>query len=98
MIEEWQKRAVRLDRNQRQSRVEKRMLGKNMVHLQGNAQPSRGFREGLYEGRRGQIVQRADSQNFRERAQNNWREQGLGRDLNAIDINRGKGGQDMLYI
>jgi len=56
MIEEWQKRAVRLDRNQRQSRAEKRMLGKNMVYPQKNAQPSRGFGEGLYEGREGQIV------------------------------------------
>ena len=30
-IEEWQERSVRLDRNQRQSRVEKRILGRNMV-------------------------------------------------------------------
>jgi len=33
MIEEWQKRAVRLDRNQRQSRAEEKMLGRNTVHL-----------------------------------------------------------------
>ena len=32
-IEEWQKRAVRLDRNQRQSRAEERILGRNTVHL-----------------------------------------------------------------
>jgi len=31
IIEEWQERSVRLNRNQRQSRVEKRMLGRNMV-------------------------------------------------------------------
>jgi len=36
IIEEWQERAVRLDRNQRQSRVEKRMLERNVVYLQGN--------------------------------------------------------------
>ena len=36
-IGEWQERAVRLDRNQRQSRVEERMLGRNAVHPGGNA-------------------------------------------------------------
>jgi len=30
-IGEWQKRVVRLDRNQRQSRMEERMLGRNTV-------------------------------------------------------------------
>ena len=42
-IGEWQERAVRLDRNQRQSRAEKRMLGRNAAHLGGNAQPRGGF-------------------------------------------------------
>ena len=32
-IEEWQERAVRLDRNQRQSRAEEKMLGRNTVYL-----------------------------------------------------------------
>jgi len=36
-IGEWQERAVRLDRNQRQSRVEERILGRNAVHPGGNA-------------------------------------------------------------
>jgi len=36
-IREWQERAVRLDRNQRQSRAEERMLGRNMAHPEGNA-------------------------------------------------------------
>ena len=31
MIEEWQKRAIRLDRNQRQNMVEEKMLGRNAV-------------------------------------------------------------------
>jgi len=53
-IGEWQKRAVRLDRNQRQSRTEERMLGRNAAHRGGNAQP----RGGSYEGRGGQIMQR----------------------------------------
>jgi len=35
-IGEWQERAVRLDRNQRQSRAEKRMLGRNAVCPGGN--------------------------------------------------------------
>ena len=42
-IGEWQKRAVRLDRNQRQSRIEERMLGRNAACPGGNAQP-RGVR------------------------------------------------------
>ena len=42
-IGEWQERAVRLDRNQRQSRAEERMLGRNAVHPGGNAQPRGGF-------------------------------------------------------
>jgi len=48
-IGEWQERAVRLDRNQRQSRVEERMLERNAVHPGENVQ-SRGG--GSY-GRRG---------------------------------------------
>jgi len=35
-IREWQKRTVRLDRNQRQSRMEERMLGRNTVCPEGN--------------------------------------------------------------
>jgi len=36
-IGEWQERAVRLDRNQRQSRAEQRMLGRNAAYPEGNA-------------------------------------------------------------
>jgi len=53
-IGEWQERAVRLDRNQRQSRAEERMLGRNAACLGGNAQP----KGGSYGGRGGQIIQR----------------------------------------
>ena len=42
-IGEWQERAVRLDRNQRQSRIEERTLGRNAACPGGNAQP-RGVR------------------------------------------------------
>jgi len=38
-IGEWQERAVRLDRNQRQSRVEERVVGRNTACPGGNAQP-----------------------------------------------------------
>ena len=54
-IGEWQERAVRLDRNQRQSRAEERVLGRNAVHLGENAQPREG---GSYGGREGQIMWR----------------------------------------
>ena len=70
-IEEWQERAVRLDRNQRQSRAKERILGRNAVHPQRNVQPRGGFSEELYKRREGQIVQRAEDQNFREKTQNN---------------------------
>jgi len=52
-IGEWQKRAVRLDRNQRQSRIEERMLERNAAYPGGNAQPREG---GSYGERRGQIM------------------------------------------
>jgi len=52
-IGEWQERAVRLDRNQRQSRIEERMLERSAVCPGGNAQPRGG---GSYGGRGGQIT------------------------------------------
>jgi len=52
-IGEWQERAVRLDRNQRQSRAEQRMLGRNVACPGRNAQPRGGYRRGSYEGRGG---------------------------------------------
>ena len=52
-IGEWQERAVRLDRNQRQSRAEERMLERNTACPGGNTQPRGG---GLYRGRGGQIT------------------------------------------
>jgi len=48
-IGEWQERAVRLDRNQKQSRAEKRILGRN-AQLRG------GYGGGSYEGRGRQIT------------------------------------------
>jgi len=54
-IGEWQERAVRLDRNQRQSRAEERVLGRNAARPGGNAQPRIG---GSYGGRGDQITWR----------------------------------------
>jgi len=55
-IEEWQERTVRLDKNQRQSRVEERMLERNAVCPGGNAQPRGDYGRGSYGGRGGQIM------------------------------------------
>jgi len=52
-IGKWQERAVRLNRNQRQSRTEERILGRNTVYPGGNVQPRGG---GLYGGRERQIT------------------------------------------
>ena len=51
---------VRLDRNQRQSRAEERILGRNVVCPKGNVQPrNRGYGGGSYKGKGGQITWRA---------------------------------------
>jgi len=52
-IGEWQERAIRLDRNQRQSRAEERMLGRNVACPGGNVQPRGGFGGRSYRGREG---------------------------------------------
>jgi len=97
-IEEWQERAVRLDKNQRQSRAEERMLGRNAARLGGNAQP----RGGLYGGRGGQIMQRWGDNGGEYRGGENTFNRGgnqLGprRDLNAMDVDRGRGGDKTCY-
>ena len=55
-IGEWQERAVRLDRNQRQSRAEERILGRNAAYPGGNVQPRGSFGGGSYGGKGGQIT------------------------------------------
>jgi len=52
-IREWQERVVRLDRNQRQSRAEEKVLGRNAACPGGNMQPRGGE---SYGGKRGQIT------------------------------------------
>jgi len=51
-IGEWQERAVRLDRNQRQSRAEERVLGRNTTYPWGSVQS----REGRSYGGRGEQI------------------------------------------
>jgi len=97
-IGEWQERVVRLDRNQRQSRAEERMLGRNVARPGGNAQP----RGGSYEGRGGQIMQRwgdnAGEYRGGENIVNREESQtGPRRDPNTIDVDRGTGGDRKCY-
>ena len=98
-IGEWQERAVRLDRNQRQSRAEERVLGRNAARPGGNAQPRGG---GLYGGRGGQITWRTGG-GYRGGGGGNASNRGGAqtsprRDPNAIDIDRGRGGDRTYYM
>jgi len=97
-IREWQERAVRLDKNQRQSRAEERMLGRNAARPGGNAQP----RGGSYRGRGGQIIQRWGDNGGGYRGGGNvanrgGNQSGPWRDLNAMDVDRGKGEDRTCY-
>ena len=98
-IREWQERAVRLDRNQRQSRIEERMLERNAAHPGGNAQPRGG---GSYRGRGGQITWRM-GEGYRGGGGGNMFNRGRTqvdprRDPNAMDIDRGRGGDKTYYV
>jgi len=92
-IGEWQERAVRLDRNQRQSRAEQRMLGRNAVCPGGNAQP----RGGSYGGRGGQIMQRWGDSRGGNTFNRGGYQLGPRRDPNAMDVDRGMGGDRKCY-
>jgi len=87
---------VRLDRNQRQSRAEKRMLGRNAVCPGGNAQPRGGFGGELYGGRGEQIAWRVEGPSI-EGGYREGNQLGSRRDPNAMDIDRGKGGDRTCY-
>jgi len=98
-IGEWQERAVRLDRNQRQSRAEERVLGRNAARPGGNAQPRGG---GSYGGRGGQITWRTEG-GYRGGGGGNMPNRGgaqMGprRDSNAMDVDRGRGGDRTCYV
>jgi len=103
-IGEWQERVVRLDKNQRQSRVEKRILGRNAVCPGENMQPRDRYRGGLYKGKGGQITwwagaphtggNRGGGENIFNRGEN---QMGPWRDPNAMDIDRGREGDRTCY-
>jgi len=103
-IGEWQERAVRLDRNQRQSRAEERMLGRNAADPGGNAQPRGGFGGELYGEKEGQITWRArvpQAGGNREGGGNMFNrggyQPGPRRDPNAMDVDRRRGGDKTCY-
>jgi len=98
-IGEWQERAVRLDRNQRQSRAEERVLGRNVACPGGNVQPRGG---GSYRGRGGQITWRMGG-GYRGRGGGNILDRGGGqmgprKDPNTMDIDRGRGEDRTCYV
>jgi len=98
-IGEWQERAVRLDRNQRQSRAEERVLGRNAARPGGNAQPREG---GSYGGKGGQITWRTGG-GYRGRGGGSTLDRGGGqtgprRDPNAMDIDGSRGGDRTCYM
>ena len=98
-IGEWQERVVRLDRNQKQSRMEERILERNVVCPGGNVQPRGG---GLYGGKGGQITWRIEGR-YRGKGGGNMLNRGgtqIGprKDPNAIDIDRGRGGDRTCYM
>jgi len=99
-IGEWQERAVRLDRNQRQSRAEERMLGRNAAYPGGNAQPRGGFGGGSYGGRGGQITWRArnNSGRYWGPSMPSQNQTGPRRDPNAMDVDKGREGDRTCYI
>ena len=98
-IGEWQERAVRLDRNQRQSKIEERMLGRNATCPGENMQPRGG---GLYRGRGEQITWRTKG-GYRGGEGGNTlnrrgTQMGLRRDPNVMDIDRRRRGDRTCYV
>ena len=91
---------VRLDRNQRQSRAEERILGRNTVRPGGNAQPRRGYRGGSYGGRGEQIMWRArnNSEAYRGPSGPSQNQTGSRRDPNAMDVDKEGGGDRTCYV
>ena len=88
-----------MDRNQRQSRAEERVLGRNVAHPRGNAQPIGGE---LYRGRGGQIMWITEG-GYRGGGNGNITNRGRAqmgprRDPNAMDVNRGRGGDRTCYV
>ena len=99
-IGEWQEIAVRLDRNQRQSKAEERILGKNAAHPGENTQPREGYGGGLYRGREGQIMQRMgnNSGGYWGPSVPSQNQTGPRRDPNAMDVDKGRGEDRTCYV
>jgi len=95
-IGEWQERVVRLDRNQRQSRAEKKVLERNVVCPGENAQPRGG---GSYGGREGQITWRTGG-GYRggNMLNRGGAQMGPRRDPNTMDVDRGREGDRTCYV
>jgi len=79
-----------------------KMLGRNMVCPGGNAQPRGDYGGGLYGGRERQITWRIEKGYKGEGEGNTFNRErtqiGPRRDLNAIDIDRGKREDRMCYM
>jgi len=98
-IGEWQERVERLDRNQKQSRIEERMLGRNVVCPGENVQPRGG---GSYGGREEQITWRMEGR-YRGGGGGNMSNRGGAqtgprRDPNTMDVDRGREEDRTYYI
>ena len=82
--------------------MKEKMLGRNAACPGENAQPREGYGGGLYGGRKGQITWRMGG-GYRgggeENTFNRGRTQmGPRRDPNAMDIDRGRGGNRTCYV
>jgi len=89
---------VKLDRNQRQSKAEERVLGRNIVYLGGNAQPKG---EGSYGGKGGQIMWRTGEEYRGRRGSILDRKEGQTgprRDPNTMDIDRSREEDRTCYV
>ena len=98
---------IRLDRNQRQSRAEERVLGRNVAYPGGNVQLREGYGGGSYGGRGGQITWRAGGpsteKGYRGGEGGNTFNRGetqIGprRDPNVMDIDKGRRGDRICYV
>jgi len=91
---------VRLDRNQRQSRTEERMLGRNVACPGGNMQSRGEYGGGSYRRRGGQIIWRArnNSGGYRGLSVPSQNQMGPKRDPNAMDVDKGRRGDRTCYV
>ena len=97
-IKEWWERSVRLDRNLRQSRAEEKVLGNKRVVQMARppeVQPSRGFRPFWNNGNQGDF-RGGTRGGFGGDLRKKEGQQG-GRDPNAMEVDRGWGGDQRCF-